>query len=449
MTHPVPNSQGQSGFLVPVSVDSPGQSSHLMVPVRTKIESDIARIAAESINPLRESPPDASREKKHPLISNTLVEIAPSMYGGKQEEYQQIVEETIQYGIEIIQSGVDSGQGVAEIFVELLESFQAIRHDIAVEHQTERADLFGKPRVQASDQGYFINTGLYSQYDEYNRVFMEQFSQAISGMCLDKVVVDEKKKSIPENTRGHPLRFDVEFFDLMSLVNDANDPLENKEKDLQKDLGTKKSLNEIVYDYELLIKIKKQSPEIYQRLIRDSIRNKIYKTVIKGSKEYRHFALGTLRAEVSGKMYALSKYMTWLDVVDGVDPVKKMMTSSKVFVIHQDVFLIEETLKEVAKLFAHAMAWNPEVDTVEELKDRGAYFRFMFAQCTPSCRGDGAIGDWLELMLYRMKGFPGAHYAQGKMSNIEPLASISFARYRAEYDKIIILDDRGHRLEKR
>ena len=80
-------------------------------------------------------------------------------------------------------------------------------------------------------------------------------------------------------------------------------------------------------------------------------------------------------------------------------------------------------------------------ETVEDLKDRVALFRFTFSHCMPSHRGDGAIGDWLELMIYRVHGFVNTRYNSEKLACFETLTSLSLSRYRREYDTIITVSE--------
>ena len=79
--------------------------------------------------------------------------------------------------------------------------------------------------------------------------------------------------------------------------------------------------------------------------------------------------------------------------------------------------------------------WNKETDSLKELKNRVALIRFTYAHCMPSARGDGAIGDWLELALYRFHGFRKTEYNSERLPCFEPLVSLS--HYLKRYDEII------------
>jgi hypothetical protein len=150
-----------------------------------------------------------------------------------------------------------------------------------------------------------------------------------------------------------------------------------------------------------------------------------------------HFALATVRLEINSKLFSLSRYLTWMYVDEATDPVERMLQNSVVRIIHQDNFLIDDTLQAIAELFEKAVRWDNKTESLDELKRKVALFRFTYAHCMPCCRGDGAIGDWLELALYRFHGFVNTEYNHDKLACFETLSSLSLSRYLKRYNSII------------
>lgn len=104
---------------------------------------------------------------------------------------------------------------------------------------------------------------------------------------------------------------------------------------------------------------------------------------------------------------------------------------------HQDPFLIEDTKKVCATLFGQILAWKPE-DGEEKLMEMIALFRYVFAYMMPSYRGDGAIGDWAELVFYHFHGFSPKH-AENCLPSLEPLACLTPKNYIDDVYKTTII----------
>ena len=58
----------------------------------------------------------------------------------------------------------------------------------------------------------------------------------------------------------------------------------------------------------------------------------------------------------------------------------------------------------------------------------------------PSARGDGAIGDWLELAIYRFHVFNKTHHHSDTLPCFDPLASLSLSHYCGRYDNTITVE---------
>ena len=140
------------------------------------------------------------------------------------------------------------------------------------------------------------------------------------------------------------------------------------------------------------------------------------------------WVLATVRTEIDKKMVALSQYVTWMNRDFETDPVehmieetlvceggeikKKISRNSDLTILHQDPFLIDMTLNEIAKLFKQAI----ECRDVAVLSKTVAHLRYLYSHTMPFCRGSSATCEWLEQAIYLFQG------------------------YNLEYDKSLLID---------
>ena len=75
----------------------------------------------------------------------------------------------------------------------------------------------------------------------------------------------------------------------------------------------------------------------------------------------------------------------------------------------------------------------------KELQQKIAVFRYVYGFCAPCLRGDGAIGDWLEIALYRFHGFENARHNPHCLPCFE-LFTLSVNEYLKRYPATIIID---------
>jgi hypothetical protein len=354
-------------------------------------------------------------------------------YAGGQQAYLQRAERAIEDGVHQIHLEVSCGKDPTAIFFDVMRFFQKERRQIAEDFEDLDCCSFGTPRTDRDLPLYFASTPLAVQYADYNTIFMDQLKDVLSGMKRTSSGFHEKKRVKEEMVLGRKIKFEVEILDIPELVERTKNA---GEKNLQRALTTKKDYCAVMGDYDLMKRLKKEDPKIYQGVVLNTVSQDFCFRFPRQLKN--NIALCTLRAEVGGKLHGMSRYLSSFDT-DGVsDPISKIV-QSPTLILHQDTFLIDETLEEISKIFKEAVSWTSEQD-VKDLKDRVALFRFMYSHCTPCIRGDGAIGDWFELAIYRYHGFAKTKFSQDKLPCFETLASISLSRYMSEYDKIITVE---------
>jgi hypothetical protein len=120
-----------------------------------------------------------------------------------------------------------------------------------------------------------------------------------------------------------------------------------------------------------------------------------------------HYLIFSMRHQVLGKLYATSKYVTWLSRIAGEDlddTIDRAIKNSRWIVMHQDIFLLEDTLKECERLFRDVFNWNHSRGT-EELKEKMAPLIYLLTHSHRDSRGTAAMNEWLERGIYRALGF--------------------------------------------
>src|SRR5262249_5593987 len=118
------------------------------------------------------------------------------------------------------------------------------------------------------------------------------------------------------------------------------------------------------------------------------------------------------------------------------DPVEHMTGRSIVAILHQDPFLIEFMLNDIAKIFKRIIEWNSA--DIKTLKEDIALFQYEFAHDMTFTRGSAAISEYFEMAFYEYHGFK-LSYNDEKMVNLEALTS-SLKEFVQNYDSMIRLD---------
>ncbi|MCH9616820.1 MAG: hypothetical protein SP4CHLAM5_00940 [Chlamydiia bacterium] len=377
-------------------------------------------------------------------------------YGGVKGHnlYLKLSEETIASSVKLIQERVESSTPAADIFFKLFDFLRKKRGQIAQATQTPNAETFGALRTFKKITMPFQQFGAVrtSLYLRYNKRFITQLAKKMGPM--DRSLTEWKQREIKygETVFNRKVAFQVEVLTQKNLR--AQRIVEDiTEKELQALLGTEKTGTEIYKDWNLMLRLKQKHSEVYQRIAKSAQLKQLITCYPSPKKDSEGkpigdlstlknlFVFSTVRIEINRKLYALGKQLTWMYTTHRTDPVERMKEHSQAIVIHQDVFLIDETLKAIAQVFGQAILWDKKTQALEELKDKVALIRFMYAFCMPCLRGDGAIGDWMELAIYKYHGFLKTRHNSKMLPCFEPLASTSLSSYRKRYDKTIKIEE--------
>lgn len=386
-----------------------------------------------------------------------ITENSPNFYGGKQEEYIKLAEQAIESGVNIISDGIKNKVDLAITYHKVVKALQNARHEIALLHQPELAHLFGIRRDDSkTHQSSYITpvTGLYSNFKEYNEKYMGRLTQILQQIPHDLKTFRETSIKVHETIMGRKCTFHVELLDIPELEKRKYMKLPQSQE-LWEALGIEGITPlEITHDYNLMNQLKLQHKELYDRIILGSIlkeiNSKFPSPQLQGKIDEKPvicferksiYVLATLCLELEPeKMLCIARHMTWMYQDWQQDPIERMHEHSVDFVIHQDPFLIERTQNTCAPIFSDILTWNKATSSLEDLKERVALLRFAYGNSMPCARGDGSVGDWLELAIYRFHGFKNTRHNNDLLPCYELLATTNLSQYLEDYKKTIIVE---------
>ncbi|HSX37280.1 MAG TPA: hypothetical protein VLE95_00440 [Chlamydiales bacterium] len=340
------------------------------------------------------------------------------------------------------------------IYHKVVSTLQNARHEIALTHTPKEACYFGVRRDDPQvHQGHYTtpSTVLFGPYEEYNTKYMEQLTNILAKIPHDLVTFEKTARVVHETVMGKKCSFKVELLDEEELKKRKYFRFPS-EQELHEALDIRdKSPQEISDDYDLMQQLKREQKSLYDRLVLGKIFCRISQHFpfpeekIHSQKDFIRrepkdmFVLGTLRLELEpNTMVCMARHLTWMHRNWEQDPVDRMREHSVNFVIHQDPFLIERTQKACSQIFARVLAWD-NTKPLESLKDNIALLRFVYGNSMPCSRGDGAVGDWLELALYRHHGFEETKHNSKRLPCFELLSTTSLSEYLKNYRDTIFV----------
>jgi hypothetical protein len=329
------------------------------------------------------------------MSSTYIVDRSPNKYGGQQQDYLEQVNHIARETAEAFNTAVESKADLEELFHKTLASLGDARHRIAQEHGTEKADLFGVRRDQEPFPGISIITPLGHPYEEYNQRLMSMLYRHLKIMEHDLEKFYETKSKILEKKclgRASSIEFEILTYDTLKEWPSKNYFFERYKKLCEpcsipstETPFDPKSLRDLMENKDAMQRLKQASIEDYKRLkITEAIFEITHLYKDEGKKS--DWVLVTMRSEVEGNMYAFSQYLTWLYRDFQRDPIEKMKEQSIISILHQDPFLIDPMLEDVAKIFKRAIEWKG--DNVKVLKNHVALLQYELAHAMPFIRGD-------------------------------------------------------------
>lgn len=361
--------------------------------------------------------------------SNYFFNRSPERFGSQQADYILRTKESVTEAVDKINTALNSNKDLTQIFYDTIDYFGNIRHNIAREHGTSSAELYGIRRDSDSVSVSMMITSLGSVYSEYNVKLLAKVQNYLRSMKHNISAYQQTELKVPgRSSIGRHTSTDVSiltiekkddwsfismtFSDYERICEICSiEPLDIKTHCLEECINH-------LFRTDCMRLIKQHSINDYKRLKMFFVMKDLY---IQFPGKKSDWVLVTTRCEIQGKMYALTQYVTWMYRTLRDDPVEFMTTRSDptvVTLIHQDVFLIKETLKEIANLFKQAINWDKA--NIHDLQNIVALISYLFAHAMPFKRGSAAISEWLEMAIYQYHGYE-LEYREDVSINMEAL----------------------------
>lgn len=337
----------------------------------------------------------------------------------------------------LIKRAVDNFDDLEQLFHKTLESLSKARHQLALEYKITDAESFGIRRDGQAFDDIANCTYLSHALLEYNErvtATVQKHLSKLQPFSSDDMTIPTtswlgRKASLTYRVlKGDEIfkwgfEFSCERHQLLCRwcevsTDDYPFSVENVVK-----LGKNK---------EAMVNLKKNAPKEYQRFKLDACIGEYhtqYPETIKSD-----FILVTVRDEVDGKMFALSQYfLNFPSAPTIAQRIEAIKDRSIVLLIHQDVFLLEPMLADIAKVFKQAILCH--TNDLNSLKQHMALFKYQFSHAKPFFRGSAAISEWMERAVYAYQGYA-VIYNNNKMPSFEARTS-SLKEFADNYDSIV------------
>lgn len=152
------------------------------------------------------------------------------------------------------------------------------------------------------------------------------------------------------------------------------------------------------------------------------------------------FLMATERMEVDGIMRVVGQHHTWMYQTYQSDIVERMVKYSECYAVHSDEIQVSDLMKGVASLFHRAISWTHIYDSennlsnFDDLQFLVIQIRRIYGFCMFALRGGGAIGDWIEMTIYRFHGFFNVRHSDETLPAYEAISGLSLENYIHRYD---------------
>ena len=381
----------------------------------------------------------------HSGSSNFFTQQTPERFGGQQGDYLEQVRNVVSKTASQIQESVDSKKDLEEVFSSILNNLAKTRSDIAFRHNTKNKKKFGQFREKNEKRSGLMHTPLSSPYLQYNDRLLQAIIKHLKLMKHTNKSFEQTELKIQDNAFGRQTSWDICVM-----------PVEKKSEwgaeysisyykticrkcgilPLNDETNLSDCFNSLMEKSNLKI-IKEKSIIDYKKLKMMDFIKDIY-TSFEGKKS--DWILVTVRCEIQGKLYALTQFCTWMYRTYNDDPVEYMLSrpdKTYISLIHQDPFLIKDSLTEIGKVFKKAVEWNRE-EGLEKLTHLVADITYLFSHAMPLERGSAAVGEWLEMALYQYHGFT-IKYAEGICVNMEAL-TLPYKEFMVKYPSFLKIE---------
>lgn len=373
-----------------------------------------------------------------------------------QSEYLRFSRAAIDEGLGSLQESVRLQQDLKKCFFDILTFFGDARHKIAERAKSEdflafgrRRDLFGCCMYHGEYLGELDGAGANRSLLTFFCSIMEKESTFYDFLTPHEHSVTLTRQACNQDCtlKIHSLAQEDDV--LPGEGEQAWQELENHSLYKKGKASSRNGMDlpdtEQKEIRQMRRKFKERYPKYYLgRIIRHEIQylDEMYpSTSTKMDYRKNYSILATLRLEIDERMYALGYFLTWYykdydsHEVWG-QSLHRMVNNSCVTLVHTDIFLIEPLLKKIASIFEQAVHWDKEKESIQTLKERVNFFRYLFAYTSPFIRGSAAVGEWYETMIYRFHGLS-HRYTEPISLDIEAFGHPLLDSFLKRCDKIV------------
>ncbi len=259
----------------------------------------------------------------------------------------------------------------------------------------------------------------FTYYNNNNNTqILEFLSSQMEQLSHDNMNFTEKRREVSDICSGISSAFEIEVLepsDIRQLGWDQEPSFVEENDATVRAMFSLNQRGEQLTDKSIYREIKQKYPSFYKRkkmaMYLDFLNTQTPEPIGKGkneeyignfSDEQALYILGTARLQVNGKRYATSQYLTRMYRQQSEDPVDRLKKYSTVLILDQDVFLVDDMMKDIAKLFKRAIEWTSDV---KELKNRVGLLCYKFYHAQPYKLRNDFIVNALEGAIYRYHGF--------------------------------------------
>ena len=343
----------------------------------------------------------------------------PQRFGGQQADYLRRANLAIDAAAVKIAAAKGEKlefKALTTLFFEIIDDFSRARAEIAQAHSPAEAEFFGKRRDQVPER--IAVTPFSNEYEEYGEKIMAYLYEILKTMELPYApgTFTKSVHTLEETCLGRKFTLQTEVLDNAELKRRRWGEISRK--DLPEYVQTawqrfeEANTPENIAQFQAAFsKFKTENPTDYHRAKLGEVcrvMNRCYPPPRFGGPPENMKSLwvrAVLRVEINKKMVAITQYFTWMyergewieDKNRDFHPLEFMRRHSKVFVMHQDCFLIEETLQDIAQIFARVI----QSEDRREVKDQMALLLGLSSLSVRDMRGSAAQGEWLEEAIFR------------------------------------------------
>lgn len=347
----------------------------------------------------------------------------------------------------------DTSKDISELaiplFYDLLAKFAKKRNQLAQIAKTPSKERFGI-RPMDTEGDFFSSTHLHGVYEPANLAALEQLSERIQSIPFNGKKFAGTSHKTSEVVLGREFSCEIEIIDAETMQKRTTyTPQEEASLTALGAKMRKQQLEKPIYEFDR--EINKKYPHTHEKNRLKSVSGLLEKEYPspKDASDTKylinrksHYIRVIMSTKIGHKMVPTTEWLTWLTQNGAQDPRAQMLHPNcrpVVSVITQDLFLHDETLKECARLFVEILKWDRKTANIEDLKDRVAVFRHLYARVSPHLRGSAAIGEWYEKSLYNAFGLTCTYTPAYPKESVDLVAQgkLKFSDYLRRYHTLV------------